>query len=402
MNKTEFIHLIDNPDLLGTKQVGELKQILANFPYFTHARVLITKALYNEKHYEYEKYLKQTALAVPDREVLYHYLHDLTPHWFTLNTPEIHKPEVQIAAVINSPEVVAPLIETPVVAVEVAIDEPLVVEEPAELIVEDVKEITPEPILVEETNIIKVDDEVELSDDELKADLVINALLEESLILQAEPTSEFDIEAVEVEKNIVEEILLQQPTIVDEVSIESEINEENNAAEGTELTFVEWLLQQNSPHIETDSAKIEKEITKQQTIKPKIETPILPVEPEKVAQPIAKPLFSPNLPEVTKADIDEAVANSNVNNFHNILDRFIKENPSISRPKAEFFNPVNMARQSVEEDDDLVTETLANLLYKQGNYKKAIKAYEKLCLLYPSKMSYFASLIKKIKTEQKD
>ena len=108
------------------------------------------------------------------------------------------------------------------------------------------------------------------------------------------------------------------------------------------------------------------------------------------------------MPEVTKADIDDAVAKSNINNFQNILDKFVKENPSISRPKAEFFNPVNMARQSVEEDDDLVTETLANLLYKQGNYKKAIKAYEKLCLLYPSKMSYFASLIQKIKLEQKD
>ena len=61
-----------------------------------------------------------------------------------------------------------------------------------------------------------------------------------------------------------------------------------------------------------------------------------------------------------------------------------------------------MARQSVEEDEELVTETLANLYYKQGNYKKAIRAYEKLCLLYPSKLAYFASLIKKIKSEIKD
>jgi hypothetical protein len=91
-----------------------------------------------------------------------------------------------------------------------------------------------------------------------------------------------------------------------------------------------------------------------------------------------------------------------VNDFQGILDKFVKENPSISRPKAEFFNPVNMARQSVEEDEELVTETLANLFYKQGNHKKAIKAYEKLCLLYPSKMTYFASLIQKIKTELKD
>jgi tetratricopeptide (TPR) repeat protein len=61
-----------------------------------------------------------------------------------------------------------------------------------------------------------------------------------------------------------------------------------------------------------------------------------------------------------------------------------------------------VAKQSVEEDEDLVTETLANIYYKQGHYKKAIRIYEKLCLIYPHKMAYFASLIQKIKTENKD
>lgn len=84
-----------------------------------------------------------------------------------------------------------------------------------------------------------------------------------------------------------------------------------------------------------------------------------------------------------------------------IISKFIDEAPSISRPKAEFYNAVNMANLSVTPDEDMVTETLAKIHLKQGNILKAIKIYEKLSLIYPNKMTYFASQIDKIKQENK-
>ncbi len=84
-----------------------------------------------------------------------------------------------------------------------------------------------------------------------------------------------------------------------------------------------------------------------------------------------------------------------------IIDKFIRENPNISRPKSEFYNPSNMAKWSAEEDDDLVSETLANVYLGQGLIKKAISTYEKLGLIYPHKMSYFAALINQLKTTHK-
>ncbi|MFN5920798.1 MAG: hypothetical protein ACK45I_05795, partial [Bacteroidota bacterium] len=93
---------------------------------------------------------------------------------------------------------------------------------------------------------------------------------------------------------------------------------------------------------------------------------------------------------------------SNIAEFESILDKFIRENPRISRPKIEFYNPVNMARQSIQEDEELVTETLAQLYYRQKAYKKAIRAYEKLSLIYPHRIAYFADLIQKIKNEIND
>ncbi len=82
-----------------------------------------------------------------------------------------------------------------------------------------------------------------------------------------------------------------------------------------------------------------------------------------------------------------------------IIRRFLETRPSVSRPKKEFFNPVNMAKKSEQEDPELVTETLANIYWKQGSRDKAIGMFEKLILKYPGKRPYFAALIQKIRQE---
>lgn len=83
-----------------------------------------------------------------------------------------------------------------------------------------------------------------------------------------------------------------------------------------------------------------------------------------------------------------------------LIDKFIAENPSISRPKAEFYNPISVAQNSIIDKGDIVSETLAKIYLKQGYFEKAISIYEKLSLNNPEKSVYFAAQIEQIKESQ--
>ncbi len=84
---------------------------------------------------------------------------------------------------------------------------------------------------------------------------------------------------------------------------------------------------------------------------------------------------------------------------HKIIDTFI-DNYSISerqKTRNKFFKANIAAKESLIENEELITPTLAKVYLEQGHYDKAIYAYQKLCLKYPEKNSLFAKQIKSIK-----
>lgn len=98
----------------------------------------------------------------------------------------------------------------------------------------------------------------------------------------------------------------------------------------------------------------------------------------------------------TRDKEDQGIANNQ--SKMELIDRFLSGGGTFSKqmPPIEF-SPDNLAQKAIEESDDFVTETFANLLFSQGNLEKAIQAFEKLILKYPEKSIYFAARIEEIK-----
>ena len=80
-----------------------------------------------------------------------------------------------------------------------------------------------------------------------------------------------------------------------------------------------------------------------------------------------------------------------------LIDNFISKQPTIKTlKKTLFFSPSEKAKESLIENNEIVTETLARVYLEQGYYEKAIAAYKKLSLKYPQKNTFFAEKIKLI------
>ena len=94
----------------------------------------------------------------------------------------------------------------------------------------------------------------------------------------------------------------------------------------------------------------------------------------------------PEIPVKKKTDRSKA----------DLIENFIREEPSISKPKATFFHPSESALKSNFDEEEIVSETLAQLYARQGNINKAIHIYEKLSLLNQEKSLYFAAQIEKL------
>lgn len=102
--------------------------------------------------------------------------------------------------------------------------------------------------------------------------------------------------------------------------------------------------------------------------------------------------------------INPALSTNNIKketkNFFSFQDWLI-QNPGKEKPnliEKSIHNTIEASIQKSTEDNNyLITETLAKLYIEQGHFDRAIQAYEILCLRFPKKSSLFVDQINKIK-----
>jgi hypothetical protein len=342
MNKAQFISYIENPDKLNSADSALLADIVKSFPYFQTAHLLYTKSLHNTQSIHYNNQLKITAAYASDRKILYQ-------------------------LITKSKEVVAEAIELPkIVEQKNKEEEEKQFEKAVQTIVkEEVKEKQITPII-----------------SEIKPEIVEIPLIEKTE----------ELVAAKIEEKVHEELVSEEQKKSDKKTEDLDLR----------------ILEHDYLNVAADSAieleVLNTEITESNFVlnTEKIDIEELSPKKEKAVLDVSNLSFTDWLKHVGDEsveikDAEKAETKSTNLSAAELIDKFIKEEPKITRSKTEFFNPVNMAKQSVADDITLVSETLAKIYVLQGNYNKALQAYENLRLKYPEKRLYFAAQIKQIR-----
>ncbi len=78
-----------------------------------------------------------------------------------------------------------------------------------------------------------------------------------------------------------------------------------------------------------------------------------------------------------------------------IINRFLEKNPRIEARRDDV--PVgDLCRESIEYKEGVASETLAEILLRQGKKQEAAMIYHQLSLMFPEKSSYFAKKLRNI------
>ena len=393
---------IANPQNLGSHDADSLELLRKKFPYFQAIHILIAKCHKNQNAFGFNKNLKLASLYAGNREVLFKFINS-EPEKIDPNIEELSIEQSQLKAQIieelNNSESNSELF--------IKIPTEHITPESFELInSSETKEAANTLNEIIEENILTSETEAEVSQNLVTANETEEIVEETTLIITEEIVEEKQEQAPEL--IIIDEIgeAEEQITISDTEDTDDE-----------ELDFYSWLDNfNNKDHNEIKYKESLEPISENlQYNKPnEIEENLhikLPgnfeeenEDVEIIYNPAAWAEIAYDIQAFVKnSDSDEEKVTTTKSNskveIDNLLDRFIKENPSISRPKAEFYKPENMARKSEEFHGEVVSETLAQLFYKQGHLHTSLEMYEKLMLQNPDKKDIFAARIKSLKEE---
>ncbi len=375
MQKEQFYKALEAPKEHLPALRDELLSLSNAYPWFALSHVLLSKADHLAGHVAFDANLKRAAIYTGEREALFDLIHkedfsakirafeeEIQRMEEEVDEEQVAEPEIEqeeTAAV--SKEQIQPIEEVEVLEhAETSAEAEAVEAEVA------VPEVEPE---------LKKAEESVVHEEERKEQGVQPAAEEEGEEKIAERKKLKDFEGLQQEilleaisSSIEQEVQVEERKITLESAQKEEVETPASAPteveeEKKQLSSFAQFLQKRSKEIAWETSQKEAETTETTT---------------------------PNPTEIKESISREA-----------LVDRFIAADPKITPKKSAMFSNENLAKMSLVEDEQFVTETMAKIYAKQGASNKAIKAYKLLSLKYPEKSIYFANQIKKLQERRK-
>jgi hypothetical protein len=392
MNRNDFLSLIGSKNPIDRQVLSDINDLVNIFPYFQTGHLLLLKGLQDNSDIRFENQLRNSAIHIADREVLYNLL-KIIPEPPEKENEIIIKPEIipvqdetQINIVQESPVVTEPA--------EIKIEEPVVAETPVEP--ED-KIIAESPLIVEAAEPAQPAEPVEpVQPAEPTEPAGISGDIEQTVIESAKNSEDLIIEIEKSFGEVPEKEFGESDDQIIGRSILVNMEQESDEPERGVLIIDEGPSDSEEkifymdpgfsiPESETDYKPAPEPVFQPE---PESAEPAQSVEPSQTMEPE---------PEVeTQSEEDLKKLNKKVQ--ADLIDKFISTSPRIEPKKEKTDQPVeDLSQQFTESIGGLITETLARIYINQGYYSKAIDIYEKLSLKFPEKSGYFATQIEKIK-----
>jgi len=423
LNLKEIAERIEHPNLCNGENLEDLKLFTNTYPYAQLFPILYLKALANNKDIRFEQELSQYAYRIADRVQLYHLIHSLENT--ALATHEIQEPEIIPELTVVSFPFEAE--ESNAISVQVVSILPDQMEESIDAGLEETSPIVAQEFVIEEIEpAIPAAEAFVFEMPKSENSEVLHPIEKVSPLeeMTSEEEDEEDLEAVFIPLNITtiehpaqelgknidlpieladssEEIAAKQKEAEEKEIFDKELFSEAIAANFN----LDHLVNRDSIEKEEKEESAEDFQPENKQINEQLEEQSFKSEWKENVE-IQKPFTSwlKSNKNDTSSKLDEEKSR-----IEDLVNQFLKDDPKISRiskekeaeedtkQKKEFYSPMKKAKESLDLQSMPVSETLAKIFALQGNFPKAIFAYEQLCLINPEKKIFFASRIEELK-----
>lgn len=345
MTTAEFTNLLKDPNQLNKMSYETLDNLLLQFPYCNSIRMLLLKKYKNDKHIAFERHLTLASMYASDRSRLYDFLNSSVVAPANTKVIGIHKKQLDEE---KKTKKTTQLVSPPPIYYHKVSENPPVLAFQA-------------PLSVEELN-----DAERVTDAEQH---------EEDRSLSAMPIEEWlqDFEPPRIEEK------------------------NTNHKKSFKLSRIPIFDKGMFDFLETEDPQVS--ARKKQKPKKKSKQPIAKVE----SSTAKEDAFS----EIKKLEKEETLAFENLEQIYeenaestDVFDLFLSQTNGFLKSlenKREGKEASKVEEdwedESTTEDEEVASETLADLLALQGQKIKAIKMYETLSLKFPEKSRLFADKI---------